>query len=288
MLIPGLLIILISCKRQEEAADAYGNFEAVELMVSVEAQGRILAFGPLEGDPLKKEQVVAVIDSTRLCLKREQLHAHVASLGPRIHTLEAEVGASRVQLANLEREMQRIERLAEGGAATPKQKDDITGQVELVKAQIAAAESRKASIYAERRTLEVQVEQVEDEISRCRVKNPMDGILLSKYREAGELAMPGQVLYKIANLDTLILRAYISGNQLSRISTGKNVKVHIDVPGGLDSLEGVVSWMSPQAEFTPKIIQTREERVNLVYAIKVRVPNDGRLRIGMPAEVVFD
>ena len=192
------------------------------------------------------------------------------------------------QLRNLQREKQRIDKLVEGGAATSKQQDDLEGQIELLKAQITATESQKASVYAERNTLHVQVQQVEDQIKRSSVRNPVDGIILTKYKEEGEIAAPGQALYKVANMDELILRAYISGNQLSEIVIGEIVKIRFDVPDGVDETTGKVSWVSERAEFTPKIIQTKEERVNLVYAIKVVVPNDGRLKIGMPGELIFN
>jgi len=174
-----------------------------------------------------------------------------------------------------------------GGAATPKQQDDINGQIALLEAQVAATESQKASVYAERNTLDVQIQLVEDQISKCAVRSPMDGIILTKYKEEGEITSPGQPLYKMANMNELILRAYVTGNQLSRIRVGETVKVRFDISDGVGLASGVVSWISPQAEFTPKIIQTREERVSLVYAIKVVVSNEGGLKIGMPGEVVF-
>jgi len=174
-----------------------------------------------------------------------------------------------------------------GGAATPKQQDDINGQIALLKAQVASTESQKASVYAERNTLDVQIQQVADQIWRCAVRSPMNGILLTKYREEGEVASPGQPLYKMANMNELILRAYVTGNQLSQIKTGETVKVRYDISDGMELINGVVSWVSSQAEFTPKIIQTKEERVSLVYAIKVVVPNEGALKIGMPGEILF-
>ena len=192
-----------------------------------------------------------------------------------------------MQLDNLSREQNRIEKLLEGGAATPKQRDDIMGQVQLLEAQMAATESQKQAVFAERKTLEAKIRQVEDQLEKCTVRNPIDGTLLSKYREMGEMAVPGQPLYKMARLDELILRAYVTGRQLSTVKTGEEVKVRFDTAEGLGELRGIISWVSPTAEFTPKIIQTREERVNLVYAIKVIVPNDGRLKIGMPGEVFF-
>ncbi|MEN8157561.1 MAG: efflux RND transporter periplasmic adaptor subunit [Bacteroidota bacterium] len=287
ILIPSILTLFLSCSGNEEGAGAYGNFEANEVIVSAEAQGRIVTFEPVEGTRLKEGEVVVVIDTTQLTLKKEQLESGKTSLGARIRTLDAEVHANRVQLKNLEREEQRIDRLVEGGAATSKQKDDIVGQIALMEAKIAAVESQDASVHAERRTLEIQISQVEDQIRRSSVRNPVDGVILAKYREKGEMAMPGQPLYKTASMDTLILRAYISGEQLSAVKTGQVVQIMYDVPGGMKECSGVVSWISPRAEFTPKIIQTREERVNLVYAIKVQVPNEGSLKIGMPGEVHF-
>lgn len=277
----------MACQNNGDQADAYGNFEAVEVIVSAEAQGMIQSFEPVEGDQLGEGKVVVIIDSVQLILKKRQLQSGLASLDTKVTTLNAQVHASQVQLENLEREKRRIDNLVEGGAATSKQQDDMAGKIELLKAQIVAAESQKASVYAERNTLEIQIEQVEEQIRKCAVRNPMDGVMLSKYREYGELAVPGQPLYKMAHMDELILRAYISGNQLTSAKTGAFVHVRFDVPDGVEETTGVISWVSPQAEFTPKIIQTKEERVNLVYAIKVLVPNDGRLKIGMPGEVVF-
>jgi HlyD family secretion protein len=282
-----LLLPFMGCKQQVDSADAYGNFEAIEVMVSAESIGRIISFLPQEGTSLQKDLVAVSIDTTQLFLQKLRLESGFSSLGSRITTLDAQLRASRVQMDNLVREKKRIEKLVEGGAATTKQFDDITGQVALLEAQIAATESQKSSVYAERKTLEAQINQVEDQILKCSIKNPIDGILLSKYKEQGEMVTPGQPLFKMADMNELILRAYISGNQLSSVSTGGSVTVRFDAEEGMEETTGVVSWISPRAEFTPKIIQTQEERVNLVYAIKVVVSNDGRLKIGMPGEVVF-
>ncbi len=286
-LLPALLSTLLACNNDVDKADAYGNFEAIEVVVSAEIQGRIIAFEFREGEKLENDQVIAVIDSTQLYLKKKQLQSGEASLRSKIKTLEAMVHANQVQLTNLEREKERVDRLFEGGAATPKQQDDINGQIALLKAQVAATESQKASVYAERNTLDVQIQQVEDQIRRCAVRSPMDGIILTRYKEEGEITSPGQPLCKMANMKELILRAYVTGNQLSLIKVGETVTVRFDSSDGMEDTNGVVSWISPQAEFTPKIIQTREERVSLVYAIKVLVPNEGALKIGMPGEVVF-
>jgi len=286
-LLPAIFITFMGCNNNEEQADAYGNFEAIEVIVSAEAQGRIMAFAPREGEVLQQGSVIVIVDSTQLHLKKQQLQSGVVSLKSKISTLDAQVRASRVQLENLQREHKRIDKLFEGGAATPKQQDDIKGQIALLEAQIVAAESQKASVFAERSTLKIQIQQVEDQIWKCTVRSPLDGVMLAKYKEEGEVVVPGLSLCKLANLDHLILRAYVSGEQLSEVKTGQSVRVRFDVPGGMEETTGEVSWVSPRAEFTPKIIQTREERVNLVYAIKVVVPNDGSLKIGMPGEVVF-
>ncbi len=282
-----VFIPLVSCKSERELVDAYGNFEAIEVLVSAETAGVLVDFPLKEGDKIKKGQLVASVDTIQLVLQKEQLLSGKSSLGARISILDAQVKASQVQLNNLQREKNRIDKLVEGGAATAKQKDDIEGQIALIEAQISATESQKASVYAEHKTLDIQISQVEDKIQRSQVKSPIDGSILTKFKEQGELAAPGQPLCKVANMDELILRAYISGDQLSSVKTGARVTVQFDAEMGIDATSGMISWVSSRAEFTPKIIQTREERVNLVYAIKVLVPNDGTLKIGMPGEVIF-
>ena len=285
-----LLIIIMagfSCGEKEEEADAYGNFEAEEVIVSAESQGRILSFESEEGAAMKAGEQSVLLDTTQLHLKKMQLESGRSSLDSRIRTLNAQVRASRVQLENLRREKSRIDKMLEGGAATSKQADDMEGQIALLEAQIDAIRSQEAGVYAEGRTLEVQIRQVADHLEKCRVRNPIDGVLLTKYRQAGEMAAPGQALYKMAGLDELILRAYVSGSQLSAVKLGGKVKVLYDSPEGMLETTGTVSWVSSRAEFTPRIIQTREERVNLVYAVKVRVSNDGSLKIGMPGELKF-
>jgi HlyD family secretion protein len=286
-LVPALFFTVLACNQQVDRSDAYGNFEATEVMVSAESQGRILVFDPEEGASLQKGQVTVTVDTTQLYLQKMRLESGFISLGSRITTLEAQVRAIEVQLDNLLREKARIDKLVEGGAATPKQQDDINGQIALLEAQIATTRSQESSVHAERKTLQVQISQVEDQILNCSIRNPIKGILLTKYKEQGEMTAPGQPLYKMANMDKLILRAYVSGNQLSEVVVGHSATVLYDVEGGLEEASGHISWVSPRAEFTPKIIQTKEERVNLVYAIKVVVPNDGKLKIGMPGEVVF-
>ena len=282
-----ILLASASCRNGENLPDAYGNFEANEVIVSALSKGEIRSFEPMEGTALKKGELVAVIDSTQLHLNLRQLKSGRASLRSRLVTLEAQMKAQKVQLDNLEREAARLEKLFKGGAATEKQMEDLRGQIELVKAQAEATESQKLSVYAEQDNLEIRILQAEDLIGHCLVTSPVDGVLLTKYRERGEVAAAGHPLFKVAPMEELILRAYISGSQLSQVTSGSTVRVMIDGRDGLEELKGEVSWISPQAEFTPKVIQTREERVSLVYAMKVVVPNDGRLKIGMPGEVFF-
>lgn len=282
-----LLTGLLGCNSNADRPDAYGNFETIEVIVSSESQGRILSFASMEGAVLKAGEVVVLIDTMSLHLQKKQLVTARYSLHSKISTLEAQVNVNRVQLENLIREQERIDRLVEGGAATSRQRDEMADRIELLKAQIETVRTQKRSVDAEEKTLEVQIAQVEDRIGKCAVKNPKNGIMLTKYKEEGEMVLPAQPLYKMANMDRLILRAYVTGAQLSGIRTGQEVKVRYDVHGGLAEVSGEISWISPRAEFTPKVIQTREERVNLVYAIKVLVSNDGALKIGMPGEVIF-
>ena len=289
-LLPPLIAILVmipSCRNGEKIPDAYGNFESIPVLVSAESEGQLVSLQIEEGDRLKAGQPVGVIDTTQLHLQKEQFRASIRTLETRLVTLDAEIGVHQVRLQNLEREADRIDRLFGDGAATRKQKDDMAGNIRLLKAQLKGLESQKNTLTAEKRALLLQVAQVADRIGKAVLTNPVDGVVLLKYRQQGEIVAPGQTIYKIANTDTLIIRAYISGNQLSSVRTGQQVTVQFDGAEGIESLPGTVTWISAEAEFTPRIIQTREERVNLVYAIKVKVANDGRLKIGMPGEVVL-
>jgi HlyD family secretion protein len=246
---------------------------------------RLLSFNVEEGQKLEKGAVVGYLDTLQLYLKKEQLMAGVNTLNTKYKTLLAQVETQKVQAANLQREFKRVERLLEDGAATQKQYDDLKGNVALLNAQIEAMESQKATLSAEKQSIFIQGKQVSDQIRRSYLLNPTDGVVLQKYKEEGEIVAPGLPLYKIANIDRMILRAYVSGDQLSQVKIGNEVTVRIDGAEGIEELRGDITWIASQAEFTPKIIQTREERVNLVYAIKVVVENDGRLKIGMPGEV---
>lgn len=280
-------LLMTACNNNKSLSDAYGNFESIPVMVAAQGQGQLIAFSVEEGQQLERGTAVGAIDTMQLHLQREQLQTSLKALHARLQTVDAQVRSQQVQMENLRRELTRIEKLREDGAATEKQQDDLEGNLALVQAQIAVQESQRAGIAAERESIQVQADQLDDRISKSMVTNPAEGVVLQKYKQEGEIVAPGQILYKIAPLDRLILRAYISGRQLSSVKTGQEVIVRFDGSETIEELPGIVTWIASQAEFTPKIIQTRDERVNLVYAMKVEVKNDGRLKIGMPGEVKF-
>lgn len=280
-------LLMTACNNDRNNSDAYGNFESIPVMVAGQGQGQLVSFAVEEGQPLKKQQAVGVIDTTQIHLQREQLRANMKMLDTRLLTVNAQIRSQQVQLKNLQRELERVEKLRTDGAATEKQQDDLEGNIALVKAQISTQETQRATIAAEQQSVHVQSDQLDEQIRRSIVTNPSPGVVLQKYKQEGEIVAPGQLLYKIAPLDRLILRAYISGSQLSQVKTGQEVTVRYDEAGGIGELPGTITWIASEAEFTPRIIQTREERVNLVYAMKVEVKNDGRLKIGMPGEVKF-
>ena len=297
-------IVLAACNGQESQTDAYGNFEADELIVGAEATGKIIRLDVEEGQQLQAGTLVGLIDSVQLMLKKEQLQATIRAvaakspaIGAQLAVFEKQMNASRQQLATLQREKQRVENLLKNDAATPKQLDDLNAQIEQVQRQMdvileqrsatdAALNTQKGGLMSEIMPLQKQIAQLDDQIARCRVRNPAAGTVLSIYAETGEMTAFGKPLYKIADLSRMVLRAYVSGDQLGSIQLGQQVKVLIDAPdGGSRSFDGKITWISSKAEFTPKIIQTKDERVNLVYAVKIAVQNDGALKIGMPAEV---
>lgn len=280
------LLLLSGCNPDKNGSDAYGSFESDPVIVSSAMQGEIISLFVEEGQVLEEGITVGVIDTMQLHLKRQQLKAAISTLETKFTTLNSQMKTQQVQIRNVAREAERVKRLFEDGAATEKQLDDVTGSLELMETQLKALESQKATLNAEKQSLEVQVAQVHDQLEKASIRNPLKGTVLQRYKQQGEIVGPGQSIYKIAGLDKLILRAYISGNQLSSIALGQEVTVLIDQEEGLLELPGKVKWIASEAEFTPKIIQTREERVNLVYAVKIEVENeDGILKIGMPGEV---
>lgn len=280
--------VVMACSNNGDRSDAYGNFEATEVMVSALAQGELLFLDLEEGDRLEQEQRVGLVDTTDLWLKKEQLVKSIAAVETRLVTIRAQMEVQQQQKKNLLVDMERLEKLFNDGAATQKQMDDINGAIDLVDAQFTATKSQQQQVEAEIQTIKIQIDQVREAMDKCFVTNPVTGTVLVKYAEAGEVATPARPLYKIADLRMMKLKVYVSGYQLPHIKIGQKVNVQIDKSKKENtSLEGTISWISSTSEFTPKTIQTKDERVNLVYAVKIAVPNDGSIKIGMPGEVNF-
>ena len=283
-------LLLASCTNDRNAYDASGTFEAVETIISAEANGVIKELDIQEGQNLAAGQLVGYIDSTQLHLKKRQLQAQIGAVLSRKPNVAVQLAALQEQLRQAIREQQRIANMVKSDAATPKQLDDANAQVAVIKKQIAAQQSSlgitASSLTEEASPLEVQIAQLEDQLTKSRIVNPIEGTVLVKYAEAKETATVGKPLYKIADLSSIILRAYVTGPQFSQIKLNQQVTVLVDdLAGKYREYEGTVEWISDKAEFTPKTIQTKDERENLVYAAKIRVKNDGLLKIGMYGEV---
>lgn len=283
-----LMVMVSACINNNDKADAYGNFEATEIVISAMGHGEILQLDIEEGDVVQQATRVGLIDTTDLHLKKQQLYKTIEAVKTGLNTIDAQLKVHLQQKKNLGVDKERIENLYREGAATKKQLDDINGAIDLVEAQLAATQSQKQKIMAEVETLDAQLSQVNEAISKCEIITTVSGTVLTKYAEKGEVAAAGKPLFKLADMTVMKLKVYVSGMQLPHIKIGQRVEVQIDETKTKNrSLEGVVSWISSTAEFTPKTIQTKEERVNLVYAVKVRVMNDGSLKIGMPGEIYF-
>jgi HlyD family secretion protein len=283
-----LTILICSCNRNEELSDGYGNFEATEIMVSARSMGEIIRFDVEEGDLVEAGTIVGFIDTSDLVLNRKLLYQQQKTVAAQLASINSEIGVAEQQLENSLVNQKRTRKLFEQGAATQKQLDDINGLVDVNRKQIQAIKSRKQAILNQMESIDVQVEQINDKIEKCLIKNPSEGTVLVKYAERGELANAGRPLYKLADLKRMKLKAYISGDQLPHLKIGQIVEVVIDESKDSNKiLEGTVEWISSTAEFTPKTIQTKEERVNLTYAVKVAVINDGSIKIGMPGEFNF-
>ena len=287
--IPILGVLLMSCNGNGKKADAYGNFEADEITVSSEASGRILWFSATEGQSIDSGKIVGLIDTSQISLRRKQLLTQITAGASRLPNITAQAEVQREQIRVLEVDRNRLENMLNDGAATQKQLDDVDGRISMAKKQIDAIETQRISVNAEIEVLKSQLAQIDDQLAKCRVVNPASGVVLVRFAQQGEIVPMGKPLYKLANIDYLYLKVFISGDQLNQFEIGKKLRIFIDdVEGQLLESEGVVSWVSENAEFTPKIIQTREERVKMVYAVKIRVKNDGKLKIGMPAEVLLN
>lgn len=287
-----IAFLFTSCDTTDKQFDASGNFTATEYVISSQAAGELVLFSIQEGDQLTKGVRVAVIDSTQIYLKKRQVEAQMEALKSRKPNKEVQLAALREQLETAKTEKQRLEKLVSGNAATTKQLDDVNAQIEVLKKQIAALNSNLSlqisSLDYELQAMQAQLEQLDDQLKKCSVINPVNGTVLANYAEAYEITAPGKPLYKIADLSQMELKAYVTGNQLVQLKVGQKVTVRTDSgDGDYVKADGEVIWISDKAEFTPKAIQTKDERANRVYAIKVRVNNDGRYKIGMYGEVIF-
>ena len=277
-----------SCSNSDKRSDAYGNFEAVETIVSAEATGKLIDFNIEEGMLLEKDLKVGSIDADQLSLKKQQLEVQKNTIKTKYKNVFSQIDVYREQKKVNQIEKNRIERLLKDDAATTKQLDDVNGSINVLDRQISAVESQNSTTMQEMKGIDAQISQIQDQIDKSAIVNPVKGTVLMKLAEQSEVVNYGKPLYKIADISTMELRVYVSGDQLPNIKIGQVVRVLIDDgKNGFRELQGNVSWISSKAEFTPKIIQTKEERVNLVYAVKIRVANDGTLKIGMPGEVIF-
>lgn len=287
-----IFLFLASCTGNKNSFDASGSFEAEETIISSEADGRIKQLDIEEGQVLQSGQMIGYIDSTQLYLRKKQYAAQIEALLSKRPHIPVQLATLSEQLKAAETEQNRISNLVKADAATQKQLDDINAQVDLINAQIKALKSTlditTEGFNRDSSPLQVQIQQTDDQLQKCKLINPSVGTVLTKYAEANEMASPGKALYKIADLTTIILRAYVSGNQLPEIKLHQQVKVNTDDgKGGFKEAEGLITWISDKAEFTPKTIQTKDERADMVYAIKVKVKNDGTYKIGMYGEIKF-
>ncbi len=281
-------LALGACKNGEPQSDAFGNFEAVETIVSSESAGKLLVMNAKEGDQLEQGKLIALIDTTELYLKKLQTEAQLISSETKKQNVSAQINVYKEQKKNVLITQQRITKMFADKAATQQQVDDINGQVNVLDKQISATNTQFMLIGSEMDVVKRQLDLMAEQLTKCRINSPIKGTVLETYLENGELATPGKPVLKMADLSKLELKVYISGAQLPKVKLGNEVKVRIDSDAKeMQTLSGKITWISSESEFTPKIIQTKEERVKLMYAVKILVANDGRLKIGMPGEVVF-
>ena len=288
-----LLLSILSCKKKTNKYDASGSFEATETIIAAEATGKLIKLTIEEGQQLDSGQLIGFIDSAQLQLTKMQLmQSKKAILSGRPES-KTQVEALRTELANAVMDRNRTAKLVEGGVASQKQLDDADAKIATLHSKIAAQESSlqttTSSITEQGNTVNAQMNEITDQLKKCVIVNPVKGTVLSKYAEQYEMAVLGKPLYKIADISTIILRAYITGDQLQQVKIGQRIKVFTDDgKGGYKEREGVITWINEKSEFTPKTIQTKNERANLVYAIKVSVKNDGYLKIGMYGQVSWN
>jgi HlyD family secretion protein len=293
LIILSATIMLASCASEENAFDATGTFEAKEIIVSTGVGGKIIQLKAEEGDSLTANAIVGTIDTTQLYLRKLQLQAQIKAVLSKQPDINSQIAALQEQIKTANTEKMRIDNLVAAGVGTQKQADDIRSQIAVLQKQLDAQQTAlqitSQSIYQEVAPLTMQIAQVDDQLVQSAILNPVKGTVLTLYAEQGEFTTPGKAIYKIADLSTMTLRAYISGAQLAQIKIGQQVTVKIDNgEKNYSELPGTIYWISEKAEFTPKTIQTKEERANLVYAIKVKVPNNGQIKIGMYGELILN
>lgn len=279
---------LSGCGRNDRS-DGYGNFESTEIVVSSEATGKLIRYDVDDGVRLDKGQVAAVVDTTQLALDRQQLRAQLKALLEQKPSVVAEANVYRQQRRNIQRDLDRYTRLVNEGAVSVKTLENVQDQARVIDQQISAVDSKIPTIDSQAKALRDQIGKVDDQITKAVVRNPAKGVVLAKYAEPGEVVSYGKPLYRIADTGTMYLRVWLSETQLPSVKIGQKVNVLIDnEKAASKKLTGTIAWISSKAEFTPKIIQTREDRVNMVYAVKVLVENpEGVLKIGMPGEIRF-
>ena len=281
-----LPILLLACQSENETADAYGNFEAETVIVSAETPGKILELNVDKGNKIEAGFSAALIDTVQLHLQLLQLEAQQTAVLTKRQSIKSQIAVFEEQKVNLKINEERVKKMLKDGAATQKQLDDIQGQISVIDKQIDNTKTQFTLISKEQEVLEAQKASVADQLSRCNIKSPVSGTILEIYAEQGELTTAGKALFKIADISELELKVYVSGAQLPHVKLGQQIDVMVDQNATENQhFSGTITWISSEAEFTPKIIQTKEERVKLVYAVKVTVKNDGTLKIGMPGEV---
>jgi HlyD family secretion protein len=279
-------VVLASCRTED--VDAYGNFESTEVTVAAEMGGRLLSLGIEEGDRVTQGSAVGVVDTVPLLLERRALIARRGAGASRAREASANIAALDVQRAIADRELARTERLLQAAAATAQQGDRAERDARMAREQLAGARAARGTAAQELAALDAEVALIDDRLARSRIVSPQDGTVLARYAEPGEYVQAGQPLFKLASLDSLTFRAYVSGSQLTRLRLGQQVTVGVDRADSIAPLPGRITWIASAAEFTPTPIQTRDERADQVYAVKVAVANpDGALRIGMPGELMI-
>jgi HlyD family secretion protein len=286
------LLFLISCGKKDVIYDASGIFEATEIMVSSEGTGKIIRFDIVEGQHVKTNELLGQIDTVQLSLKKLQLMATIKAMQSRRPEVQKQIAAIQQQISTSKSELLRFEKLVKANAANQKQLDDLNAQVAVLEKQVAAQKSSleiaNRGISEDVSTLEIQVAQIDDLLQKCRICSPIEGTILLKYAEAGELANTGRALCKVADMENLYLRTYLTSDQLSQVKLGQIVSLFADFGSNSKEYSGTIIWISDKSEFTPKTIQTKNERANLVYAVKISVKNDGYLKLGMYGQVKFN